>query len=400
MTDTRLHFYFNQNNTHEDGSYSICVDNGEENVTYIIYDIEQDTFPETIDNESNESAGYYKAVKIYSLDNVDLEGFEFALGAGRTNLQGIMSLIRLYPSLTLLGTLDWDGINGEVIEEFYIEKPELPNSTLVINNKTVSSLYIHNKEVQSIITTDNVVLYEKESTPILSEPNSISISTSKYILSEHDNDTCVLSATVTDEDNNACSNQTVTFKANNTVLGTATTDSNGVATYTYNSQGIGDVTITVECESLIETQTIEDCNVYYITSQISDFPSVSKGSDTFAVSNYSISLQNYSVEFKCSSGVQVTVGNQNDWVFACNIGMYNGSMSTHQSTGSVLTENGVFNSTNRVYRVEVEGTTIRVYNLNLLVKTYTNCKINYPTNLRAYPYTSRGNIQYIKVKPL
>lgn len=141
----------------------------------------------------------------------------------------------------------------------------------IFGNKTISSLYIHNKEVQSIITSDNVVLYEKENsvTPVVSEPYSISLSASKYILSEYDNDTCVLSATVTDENDDVCSNQSVVFTLDTTVLGTATTDSNGVATLNYNSQGIGDIFITANISDLYSNSIlIEDCQYYNDGSSI------------------------------------------------------------------------------------------------------------------------------------
>ena len=58
------------------------------------------------------------------------------------------------------------------------------------------------------------------------------------------------------------------------VLDTVTTDSNGIATYEYESQGVGDVTITVECMNLQETYELEDCTCYdtteYNTQQSKD----------------------------------------------------------------------------------------------------------------------------------
>ena len=281
MTDTRLHFYFNEDNYSYEGSHSICVDNGEENIIYVIYDREESVFADIINNESNETTNYFEAVDIYSLDNDEFGDFNNILSS-ENSLETVMEYIEEYPSLTLLGTLDYSGIvTGEMIEEFYIGELESSHSALITNNKTVSSLYIHNKEVQSIITSDNVVLYEKENsvTPVVSEPYSISLSASKYILSEHDTDTCVLSATVTDENNNACSNQTVTFKSDNTILGTAITDNNGVTTYTYNSQGIGDVCIGAETNNLSSNSIlIEDC-MYFKEEEVSYVSTYTDGRD-------------------------------------------------------------------------------------------------------------------------
>ena len=61
----------------------------------------------------------------------------------------------------------------------------------------------------------------------------------------------------------------VSFTVTSTTV-SAVTDSNGVATVSYNSQGAGDVTITAECMSLQETYNIEDCylvdeNEYHAT---------------------------------------------------------------------------------------------------------------------------------------
>ena len=85
--------------------------------------------------------------------------------------------------------------------------------------------------------------------------HSLSISANKDILSYADEDECVLTATLTGDD---VSNKPVVFKKGNTVLDTVNTDSNGVATYTYSSQGAGDVTFTVECMNLQETYSIQD----------------------------------------------------------------------------------------------------------------------------------------------
>ena len=88
---------------------------------------------------------------------------------------------------------------------------------------------------------------------------SITLTADKNILSYADNDTVTLTATY--EGTNV-SGKSVVFKIGDTVLDTVNTDSNGIATYEYESQGVGDVTITVECMNLQETYAIEDC-LYY-----------------------------------------------------------------------------------------------------------------------------------------
>ncbi|WP_305554637.1 Ig-like domain repeat protein [Methanobrevibacter sp. V74] len=66
---------------------------------------------------------------------------------------------------------------------------------------------------------------------------------------------CTLTATLFTSDN---VNKPITFKQGNTILTTVNTDNEGKATYTYNSQGIGDATITAEYMNLHGTYIIED----------------------------------------------------------------------------------------------------------------------------------------------
>ena len=179
------------------------------------------------------------------------------------------------------------------------------------------------------------------------------------------------------------------------------TDSTGKARIYYDSEGVGSISFIAENGNVSSNLlNIDDCDVYYVTSQINDFPLV--GSTLrFGISDYSISLQNYSLEFKCRQAVQIAVGNQSGWVFACNNALEDSQMYTRTSSGNSYVETGVFGFLNVEYRIEVVGNTIKVYMDNSLLATYTNRKISgFATNLRIYPYENRGNIDYIKVKPL
>lgn len=125
-----------------------------------------------------------------------------------------------------------------------------------INNKTVQSLHIGNKEIQTIERiSDGAIIYQRSGG---GTPTSISVSTTKDILSKRHSDTSTLTATVLDANNNPCNGETVTFKKDSTVLGTDTTDANGEAEYTYSAIGNGDITITIECDSIIETYNLSD----------------------------------------------------------------------------------------------------------------------------------------------
>lgn len=269
----------------------------------------------------------------------------------------------------------------------------------IFGNKAISSLYINNKEVQSIITSDNVVLYEKESTPILSELNNISISASKYILSEYDNDTCVLSAIVTDENNNTCSNQTVTFKSNNTVLGTAITNSNGVATYTYNSQGVGEFYASASIDNLSSNSLlIEDCKYYKETVSSNITPQV-------PISSYTIIEFDVIKKVNQSGNASATlqVGNNTDYV---GIG-YGASANTimyffeRTSSVSILQQNSSpYLTLNKTYHVKliITGTTaIMVIGDNQYVIKDIGVSLD---KLNKIEYNSNALISNVKVNDI
>lgn len=122
-----------------------------------------------------------------------------------------------------------------------------------------------------LTTLANKIL-QVESTPI---GNNLKLTSDKNILSFYDNEYCVLTATLLDSNNNGVSGEEIVFKANGGVLGTVITGDNGVAQYTYQSTGVGDVTITAEGMTMQGTCSIEDCilanvNASYTGTSLSD----------------------------------------------------------------------------------------------------------------------------------
>jgi len=97
---------------------------------------------------------------------------------------------------------------------------------------------------------------------------SVSLTGDKSILSYYDNDACVLSAVVEDQDGNGMEGESVVFKQGSTTLATKTTNSSGVASYTYESAGAGDVSFTASVGSFVsEIYSIEDCYYAYLQEQ-------------------------------------------------------------------------------------------------------------------------------------
>ena len=94
-------------------------------------------------------------------------------------------------------------------------------------------------------------------------PASVSLTSDKSILSYADSESATLSATVLDSSSNPIEGVTVEFFKGNTSLGTATTNSSGVATKSYSSTGAGDVSLTASAGTFVsEIYGIEDCIDY------------------------------------------------------------------------------------------------------------------------------------------
>ena len=94
----------------------------------------------------------------------------------------------------------------------------------------------------------------------------LSITSNKQILSAYHGDSCTLTATYR-ESTKGVQGITIQFKMNGELLGTAVTNSNGVATYTYTATGVGDAIITANVGKLTSKEyTIEDC-IYYDTTE-------------------------------------------------------------------------------------------------------------------------------------
>jgi hypothetical protein len=94
--------------------------------------------------------------------------------------------------------------------------------------------------------------------------DGVSLTSDKSILSYADSDSCTLTAQLLDGSSSASvSGVTVEFFNGSTSLGTAETNSSGVATKTYSSAGVGDISLTAEAGTFVsETYSIMDCLFY------------------------------------------------------------------------------------------------------------------------------------------
>ena len=168
------------------------------------------------------------------------------------DLSGVLTgaTVKFYNGTTLLGTSITD-LNGIAT---YIYTPSQ------LGNFTFNAVF-EGTENFTNCNSNNV------NVTVINSPTSLILEADKSILSHYDNDNCTLTATLYDNNNIPMEGLGVVFKTGDIVLATITTNSNGVAEYTYNSQGVGDVTITTECMALQETCSIEDCS-YYNTAEV------------------------------------------------------------------------------------------------------------------------------------
>ena len=97
----------------------------------------------------------------------------------------------------------------------------------------------------------------------------IDLSDDSIVYSSSKNTSTDITATVLDENDNPCINETVTFHLGLHEI-QRTTDNNGVATLDYSSKQLGDVPISATLNNLSDSLIIEDCNYYNDGTHIND----------------------------------------------------------------------------------------------------------------------------------
>lgn len=140
---------------------------------------------------------------------------------------------------------------------------------LQIGNKTVKSISKGNQDIVLIVrNSDDSVIYRIE--PVA----SVVLSVDKTVLNYADNEYATLTAVVEDANGNRLPNRPVDFSVvgGDQIGSTQYTNQYGIATVTYQSKGIGDISIRASVGSILsETYAIEDCHFYNdLTTSASD----------------------------------------------------------------------------------------------------------------------------------
>lgn len=223
---------------------------------------------------------------------------------------------------------------------------------------------------------------------VINAPTSLVLEADKSILSHYDNDSCTLTATLLDSNGNGVSGEEIVFKANGGVLGTVITGDNGVAQYTYQSTGVGDVTITAEGIALQGTYSIEDCIIANVNASYTGTSSAdtvySLGCDEIAdLSNvdFEFSFKFHQTSYGCdvclgaSSEFSVSPIKSNYRIFIGNSGngntRYGYRTTSTSNTGGTATAEVSANTTHNM-KIVKEGTHFNYYLNDRLLGSKTN----------------------------
>ena len=157
-----------------------------------------------------------------------------------------------------------------------------------------------------------------------------------------------------------------------------TTDSNGQATATYNSHGVGDVTITVECEGVTSSPVaIEDC----IYADITQRNITRSGSITYGYIN-SARLSNlpstYSIEFDMKTSTAPASGNEHR-LYWCPTSQWENTSSYVRQPANALVIGYCYRSSGGAfieYGKRLSSTTSSTTNIVASLDTWNSVKIS------------------------
>ena len=245
---------------------------------------------------------------------------------------------------------------------------------------------------------------------------NLELTSDKNIFSFYDHEYCVLTATLLDSNGNGVSGEEIVFKANGGVLGTVITGDNGVSQCTYQSTGVGDVTITTECMNLTKTLSIEDC----ILANVNASYTGTSPSDTVYSLGYDEIADLSSIDFEMEwtfrqtkSGCDVCLGASSEFsvtpiksnyrVLLGNSGSGVIRYGYRTTSTNASTKGSIGVNTDVSMRIVKNGTSFRYYVNDELLGTKT---VNFWANYHMFGIhtvqwnTGTTTISNLKIKPL
>ena len=273
-------------------------------------------------------------------------------------------------------------------------------------SKTVSGLSVGTHSFKAV----NSNAESSTITVTVTEPQhdySLSVASTKDILSYADSESATLTATLTDN-GSAVSGETLSYviKHGSTTISTGsdTTDSNGQISFSYASTGVGDVTVEVSFGILLqETFVVQDCHYFNDGSSVTG---LEIGSGVSCTSN-----GDYITITTSTSGekyVKVPVTVSNDWEFSSEIAelgnaqhitfIFNSYWGAVDDSGIAI---NLSDSTTRYSHTVSVGDILKVKYVNGVLTTYINdtqlkTKNVSLSNIKHGFFTNNGRVQKIK----
>ncbi len=218
----------------------------------------------------------------------------------------------------------------------------------------------------------------------------------KTVISDYHSDSATIYAAVLDSNDNPLPNKTVTFYNGSNVMGTDTTDSNGVASVSYTASGAGDVSFTAECDNITSTGiSLED--VFYYDGSEYTIPRGSTSVESAILSNITNGTSNWvlDVDMKATGGGGcLNIGADNQYSPSQGTANYRMSVgfdiinNVLKNYGNVRSTSSNATSTANLsrdtyynFRMEKSGTTLKFYQDNTLFATKT---CSWAANYSAY----------------
>ena len=184
-------------------------------------------------------------------------------------------------SQSLTGIITW-------LKDWFYDKEEFDS---IIDNiqsgGTITTLTL----VPYAENPNGVICYEggDNPTPTSITVDSVSLTSTKSILSYADSESTTLSATVLDNNEDGIEGLEVNFLKGGVSIGTAITDENGVATKTYTANGDGELTFKAAVNNVEDELTIIDAKFYASNSAID--------SQATTFDNHNVAFFDYAIQY-------------------------------------------------------------------------------------------------------
>ena len=201
-------------------------------------------------------------------------------------------------------------------------------------------------------STGSIVVSDVPPVPVVT---SVSLTGDKSILSYADSESATLSATVLDSNDDPMSGVTVEFFKGSTSLGTATTNSSGVATKSYASSGVGDVSFTASVGTISsETCDLTDARYYNDGSRVTGMQGTSGASITTDGEYISLTATNSGEK---QIGYGISYASSDNWEISCIIDYAN---SVGHAYSFVLSSSSSLGGSNNYLSLDIPSSSLYV----------------------------------------